>query len=250
MNNILITLDTDWAPDFIIDWVAEILISYKVKATWFVTHPSPAISRLREHLNLFELGIHPNFLPNSSHGETINDVLNYCLNIVPDATCMRTHCLFQSSPLFVKIIQNTEIKIDLSLFLLGVPHLKPFEYWFNKKQLIRIPCYWEDDYEMQLPLPSWQLSKKVIEQPGLKVFNFHPIHIYLNSSTMSSYHSLKKEFPFIFEATPSSTQKFIEKGYGTQTIFLTILQYLSSLNTSFLVQDIYQDYYLNKIKEV
>lgn len=34
----VITLDIDWAPDFVIDAVAEQLVQAGVWATWFVTH--------------------------------------------------------------------------------------------------------------------------------------------------------------------------------------------------------------------
>ncbi len=70
MSRAAITLDVDWAPDFMIDAAAQALVDREVKATWFVTHASPAVERLREHPDLFELGIHPNFLAGSSHGAT------------------------------------------------------------------------------------------------------------------------------------------------------------------------------------
>jgi hypothetical protein len=69
-QRVLLTLDIDWAPDAAIDFVAEILVSRGVKATWFVTHDSPGVRRLRARPDLFELGIHPNFLPGSSHGRS------------------------------------------------------------------------------------------------------------------------------------------------------------------------------------
>ena len=68
MDSVVLTLDTDWAPDFVIDFVAKQLVAYQVRATWFVTHASPAVERLSQHSDLFELGIHPNFLPGSTHG--------------------------------------------------------------------------------------------------------------------------------------------------------------------------------------
>jgi peptidoglycan/xylan/chitin deacetylase (PgdA/CDA1 family) len=36
----VITLDTDWAPDFILEHVSEILTERKIKATWFITNES------------------------------------------------------------------------------------------------------------------------------------------------------------------------------------------------------------------
>ena len=45
----VITLDIDWAPDYAIDFAAGLLIEAQVRATWFVTHDSPAVERLRQH---------------------------------------------------------------------------------------------------------------------------------------------------------------------------------------------------------
>ena len=93
--SLAITLDIDWAPDHVIDRIAAQLIDARVRATWFVTHQSPAIDRLRARPDLFELGIHPNFLNQSTHGETPAEVLAHCMALVPDARSMRTHSLVQ-----------------------------------------------------------------------------------------------------------------------------------------------------------
>lgn len=34
----VITLDCDWAPDFILQKIADILSSKKIKTTWFITN--------------------------------------------------------------------------------------------------------------------------------------------------------------------------------------------------------------------
>lgn len=77
IDQFLITLDVDWAPDYMVDYVASILISHRVKATWFVTHESLSVWRLRKRNDLFELGVHPNFLTGSTHGNNSLDVLNH-----------------------------------------------------------------------------------------------------------------------------------------------------------------------------
>ena len=41
LNDFLITVDIDWAPDIAIAETAKYLIENEVKATWFVTHASP-----------------------------------------------------------------------------------------------------------------------------------------------------------------------------------------------------------------
>ena len=49
INSILITLDTDWAPDFILSDVAEILSNKNIKATWFVTNNSIFLDSLKKN---------------------------------------------------------------------------------------------------------------------------------------------------------------------------------------------------------
>ncbi len=71
---ILITLDIDWASDFTIKKVDEILKEKNIKATWFVTHKSAYLKNLSKNRN-YELGIHPNFLSNTTQGKTPKEIL-------------------------------------------------------------------------------------------------------------------------------------------------------------------------------
>src|SRR5260370_36233031 len=81
MDSLVLTLDIDWAPDFVIDHVAQRLIEHQVCATWFVTHASPAVDRLRRRPDLFELGIHPNFFPGSTQSQEPRQDLKFCLDL-------------------------------------------------------------------------------------------------------------------------------------------------------------------------
>ncbi len=238
MNYIAITLDIDWAPDFMIDFVAEKLAAKRVKATWFVTHQSPAIDRLRQHPGLFELGIHPNFLPGSTHGTTTSDILHHCMGLVPEAISMRTHALVQSSPLLAQVMKKTPITIDVSLLLPYMPELQPVEYYWQGNRLLRIPYFWEDDLEMERPSPCWHLAPLLEASKGLKVFDFHPIHIYLNSANMEPYQALKKQAPDLMAATPTQAKSHIEPNAGTQTMFLETIEYLANTKQSLCVRDI------------
>src|SRR5688572_22770431 len=59
-DRIFLTIDIDWASDEVIADTAALVEEAGVAATWFVTHDTPQIGRLRAN-PLFELGIHPNF---------------------------------------------------------------------------------------------------------------------------------------------------------------------------------------------
>ena len=65
MTPVYLTIDVDWVPDFMIAALADCLVRRGMKATWFITHDSPAIRDVLGE-SLFEVGIHPNIAPNST----------------------------------------------------------------------------------------------------------------------------------------------------------------------------------------
>ena len=92
---IAITFDMDWAPDWAIEDIVRYLVPREVKATFFVTNETPALNTLRRYPELFELGLHPNLFPGSSHGSSCQEVFESCRKIVPEAVSMRTHGLYR-----------------------------------------------------------------------------------------------------------------------------------------------------------
>jgi polysaccharide deactylase WbmS-like protein len=213
LDPVAITLDVDWAPDHAIDAVAGQLIERDVRATWFVTHASPAIERLRERPELFELGIHPNFAPGSTHGETPEAVLDHCMALVPEARAMRTHGLVQSTALLALGREHTPIRVDASLFLPGAAGLAPIEYPLAPGPIVRVPYLWEDDAEMLRPDPAWDAWGVATGAQGLAVFDFHPIHVILNSADTRAYEALKQRG--LDRAGPADLQAGDGLGAGT-----------------------------------
>jgi hypothetical protein len=238
MNKFIITLDIDWAPDFVIDKVASVLRASRVRATWFVTHRSAAVDRLREDPDLFELGIHPNFLPGSTHGNTAEVVLMNTLSIVPEAISVRTHGLFQSSHLLDEmIIGQTNLKVDSSLFLPDMPNIQPIEYRRIAGTLLRVPIFWADVYEMEKG-DSMQLTP-LLKVKGLKVMAFHPIYIYLNLSELKPYEHIRQEAPRLTELTATIADRYIQTKEGTQTFFRELVDSLSIVGESLCLRDIF-----------
>ena len=75
VNDYLITVDIDWAPDSAISKTINYLIDNEVRATWFITHASPEVERLKEYPHLFELGVHPNFRNVKLESSKINSIM-------------------------------------------------------------------------------------------------------------------------------------------------------------------------------
>lgn len=184
-----LTFDIDWAPDFAIEEVLIKLNKANIKATFFITHPSDIIADLISSGH--HIGLHPNFLPSSSQGKDTFSVLEYLLNISPEATAIRTHSLVQSSPLFYEIFHNfPQLKYDLSTFMYKFPFVKSFDWEFNGVSFKRINYNWEDDAAFHDRSFSWQEVKPFSD---LTVFDFHPIHIVLNSRSSDNYGLVKNE---------------------------------------------------------
>ena len=222
---IAITLDIDWAPDHAIDAVAGEMIERDVRATWFVTHASSAIDRLRDRPDLFELGIHPNFAPGSTHGETPEAVLDHCMALVPEARAMRTHGLVQSTALLALARERTPIRVDASLFLPGAASLAPIEYPLAPGPIVRVPYLWEDDAEMLRPDPSWDAWGLATGAASLAVFDFHPIHVVLNSADMRAYEALKRRE--LDRATAGDVAALRHDGPGAGAAFAALLEGLA-----------------------
>jgi hypothetical protein len=226
-DGVAITLDVDWAPDAAIDAAAERLLEARVPATWFLTHDSPAVERLRKHPELFELGLHPNFLPGSTQGSTPDEVLDFCMRLAPGATSFRTHGLVQSTPLLDRILARTPLRVDVSIFLPHARCVEPLSYWWQGRRLVRLPYFWEDDFEMERPEPCWS-AKCLLDRPGLRIFDFHPIHVALNSSDLSAYQDLKRAQPELARVAAEAIASRTQQGEGAGSLFAELVAHCAA----------------------
>lgn len=246
MNDIVITFDVDWAPDFVIRRVANILIEKEIKATWFITHDSPVIRELFEYPDLFEIGVHPNFMPETTQGKNYPDVMEHLMKIVPHAKSVRTHGLFQSSSIMKMMAVDFDLENDVSIYLREVPHIIPFEAYYDDKILLRIPYFWTEDGEMYKPNPSFSLYDTKLHLPGLKIFAFHPLHIYLNSQDMNNYNSLKRICD-IRHCTEDEAKPYTNRGIGTNSFFQELIQYILNRNEPKTISDIAAEWKISKM---
>ena len=181
-----LTFDIDWAEDFVIEPLIQLLEVNGIEATWFVTHDTPLLERLNENPN-FELGIHPNFNNllngNDKNGKNSKEIVMRLLDLIPEATSVRSHSMCQSSVL-IEMFHSVGLTHDCNHF---IPFRSQIECkpWLHWNGMLKIPYFWEDDIEttqsdkFDLNLP--------IQSKGLKVFDFHPIHTFLNTEDLYRY---------------------------------------------------------------
>ena len=108
-------------------------------------------------------------------------------------------------------------KYDCNLYIPFDSGFAAQPFLHTDKNLTRVPVVWEDDIAC-LYASHWNVDN-VLAYPGIKVFNFHPIHIFLNSRQPDQYEQCKATgFDHDSLFTGINTDK-----YGTKNFLLDLI---------------------------
>ena len=212
-----ITMDMDWANDGVLADTVTLAEKLDLPVCLFVTHDTPMLGKLREH-PLFTLGIHPNFLPqlNGQTAKSFRETIEELHALVPEAKVIRCHALADATPILTAA-RGMGFAADMNLFIpfsSGI-RLQPFTHFSGLK---RLPFFYEDDawtLEPEAASPEAHLLSDV----PLKIFNFHPIHLYLNTENMERYNRAKP-FYHDFEALAPFVNH--REGFGARDFLLRL----------------------------
>ncbi|WP_428261326.1 hypothetical protein [Haliangium sp.] len=198
---ICFSFDIDWAPEFMIDELAALMSEHARPFTVFCTHDSPATRRLLAVPGC-ETALHPNFLAafgSDPSGADLHqreaDVLDRLMASFPDARGVRNHALYYHSRLLALFHGRGVEYLSNDLRFLAAD-TQPYRDWSG---LVRVPIYWEDDvhcvyfdgrFELDVVLPPESVGPAPAPAP-LRVFNFHPVHVFLNTCDLSAYQRAK-----------------------------------------------------------
>ena len=222
-----LTSDCDWASEYCIEDFVSILEGYGVSPTIFVTHKSPALERYRAS-GAVQLGVHPNFLPGSSHGDNYLSVIDHVFGLVPDAETFRSHWFFDHSKIGQEMYRRG-VRYDSNLCLHLQPDIRPLRHWTG---LIRFPVFWEDDCHWEIARGKWDFDELLpaFVSPGLKILNFHPFFVAANIPTAEYYQRVKGHITTLSEQTVSDVRY---RGEGTRTFLIALLERLTALGEKF-----------------
>ena len=219
-NKWFITLDVDWAHDDVLEVAIDMVEDAGIHATWLITNESRWLDRLTSN-PLFELGVHPNFnrlLAGTNRTvDTFQKVIRDLLEIAPNSRSVRSHSLTYSSRLSDCFVEFG-LTHDLNSYIPrhSVANLSP---WKLPNGQIRVPTIWEDDVEF--PITCDQGWAKWEE--GVRVLNFHPIHLYLNTEDANRY-----EFTRRIHRRPKQLALHRNDSVGTRSVFESLVSFLQS----------------------
>ena len=224
---IYLSFDQDWAPAWATRALTDRLRAAGLQGTLFVTHSCPSLASIRAAGHV-ELGWHPNFLPGSSHGATVDQVLDTMANLVPDAVGARAHTLMRGTPL-LEAYKARGIRYDAADIFDGRSHLEAFTSWTG---VIRLPIWFEDDVHLQRGLPC-TLDALALDAPGMKVCTFHPVLVALNAADLQGYATLKADLAArgvpLTEANEADVAPHRERDRpGVEDLFIALVNWLET----------------------
>jgi hypothetical protein len=129
----VLTSDIDWASEHCIQSYVDHAAGYGIVPTLFVTHRSAAVDRAAA-AGKVHLGIHPNFLPGSTHGATTDEVLDHVFDLVPKPVAARSHCFMDGSPIATSLARRG-ITVDSNICCHLQEGLPVLNHWNGVKRL-------------------------------------------------------------------------------------------------------------------
>ncbi|MEP6694986.1 MAG: hypothetical protein ABJB39_10095 [Chloroflexota bacterium] len=218
------TTDIEWSPDWAIRDLYALADEHGVPLTPFLTHRSDYLEarlRTREAVSSDDVGLHPNFLPGSTHGATVDEVIATTKALWPDAVSFRSHCFYDDTRMLRKMAENG-FRYDSNLFAFLQPMLAPLR---TVAGTVRLPVFWEDDVHSDAGLP-WELGalREAFDGPGLKIVNVHPLRVALNVPD----EAFAEAHRGLGAAADVDARAEAHRGKGTRTFLAELFAYATS----------------------
>jgi len=212
---IALSSDIDWAPKKAINHFLDILQKFNANITIFAPHKIDDTTH--------EIAIHPN----TTSGKNYSDAISELVKLFPNAKGCRMHGLQISSKLLIDL-PKFGISYDSSFYIPNNEN-KPFQIFPN---IVEIPIFWEDDLAMGNN--SLKIDKlKIKEQENsqyLFVYDFHPIHVFMNTYDLEFYELWKSDYKNIHKL---EKKRNLSK-YGTENALFDILENIDTKKLSTL----------------
>lgn len=217
-----LTSDTDWASDYCISDLLRFAGDLDIVPTVFATHPTTVLN------DGAEVGIHPNFLPGSTHGSNPGSVIDNILAAYPSAQTFRSHHFVDSSDISSEMFRRGFL-YDSNLCLHLQENIVPLR---TSAGPIRFPVFWEDDVHWATEHGDWCVEHYLerFTTHGLKILNIHPFFLAANIPSQEYYEKVKHHIKTLSADTVGEVRY---DGPGVRTFAETLLKELRNRGFQF-----------------
>lgn len=242
---IVITSDTDFVGDEILSYAYSTLTD--TPCTIFVTNSSDYVVNTTSKNALWEVEPHPNFIDGSTHGGSVDGVFKTVNSFNTSGFGFRCHRYYFSNDV-AELFVNNGYKYSSNVCT-DLQYVPPFK---TRCGLLEFPIFFEDGgfIKFHSITNAESVISRMDDKNGIYVFNFHPIHIALNSCDFNVSRRIKDELsPERYHAL---TMLDIEcarntKKYGIADLLNDVLRFAATNNVRMLnLKQLYeqlQDYH-------
>lgn len=210
----IFTSDLEWASESMVTFCLE--AHGDIPLTPFVTNQSQEIEDKYGGERRRLVGVHPNFRTGSTHGRFPDEVISFVRGLWPESRFYRSHCFYEDSNISRRLYESG-YKYNSNLALHLQERIMPLRHQSGG---LCMPVFLEDDCLLANGPMAFENLIPSLRSPGLKIFNFHPIHVCLNTPSLSYYESIKSL------VSGDSWREHQHKGEGTRTTLDAIIKYV------------------------
>lgn len=190
--SVFLSFDIDFVPDYMLSEVLDRLDAADVGATFFVTHDTESLARIRANPR-HELALHPYNSPHSTQGDGLADIADRLIETCAVPVLGNRFHRLQYAYRDLAVLAERGVVYDCSAMRFNTPYQLPA--WHADIGMTLLSYTWEDGTCEATGLPMTGESID-LESPGIKVLTFHPLNVFLNS------------------ARPQDRQRFLSKAGG------------------------------------
>ena len=221
----VLSCDTDWAAEATLAEAHELLSSFGLPLTYFVTQRYATLDR-PQRVPL-ELGPHPNF-----EALAPEPALEAAMAVTPGAVSFRAHSLHFTTRLR-PLLRRHRLRFSSSVMMYLQPGIRTFPAGYD---LVEVPLFWMDLFHLEYcelaGRPALEVPAAALAEPGLKVLAIHPVHLVLNTQSREHYAAARSAYhdPAALRAARSRGG-----GRGIRDLFSEMVRELLRLDYEFVL---------------
>lgn len=186
MTRVAVTVDLDWACEPAIEETLDFLRERDVPVTVFATHRS---RRVEASLGEIEVGLHPYFAADSSHGRTVDEVVRSVMDLPHNVPAFRCHRFAVSNESNLAMARaGMRVCSNVCTDLEAVP------LFYDRSGLLEVPISLEDGAYLQRghPLEFGDALRSLFAASGTRVLLLHPMHFAVNTPNFAYMAEIKR----------------------------------------------------------